>query len=114
MNLHSLLAACAAALVLSNATWAAPLAWVPNEGSGTLSVIDTATDRVVAEVPAGKKPRGTVISADGRILYVSDQPNDQLVMIDVASRRRIGTRHGAQSQDRRRAGGQAAMGVAIH
>ena len=36
---------------------AAPFAYVPNEGSGTLSVIDTATDQVVAQIPAGKKPR---------------------------------------------------------
>ena len=31
---------------------AAPFAYVPNEGSGTLSVIDVATDRVVAPAPS--------------------------------------------------------------
>ena len=30
---------------------AAPFAYVPNEGSASLSVIDTATDQVVAEIP---------------------------------------------------------------
>ena len=53
---------------------AEPFAYVPNEGSGTLSVIDTANDRLVSEVPAGQKPRGTVVSADGRRAWVSDQP----------------------------------------
>src|SRR5690242_4007667 len=31
-------------------------AYVPNEGSGTVSVIDTRGDRVVAQVAAGAKP----------------------------------------------------------
>ena len=70
---------------------AAPMAYVPNEGSGTLSIIDTATDEVVAEVPVGKKPRGTVVSADGRTAYVSDQPNNRLVLIDLARRSTQGT-----------------------
>ena len=34
---------------------AGPLAYVSNEGSGTLSVIDTATDAVLYELPAGAK-----------------------------------------------------------
>src|SRR6516164_8114865 len=78
-------------LALPFSALAAPFAYVPNEGSGTLSVIDTATDQVVAEVPAGKKPRGTVVSADGKTVYVSDQPNNQLVTVDVASRKATGT-----------------------
>ena len=57
---------------------AAPFAYVPNEGSGNLSVIDTQTDQVVYEFPAGKKPRGTVISLDGTRAYVSDQPGNRL------------------------------------
>ena len=50
-----------------------PFAYVSNEKSGTVSVIDTQVDRVVAEIPAGGKPRGMAISRDGRRLYVSDQ-----------------------------------------
>ena len=42
---------------------AEPFAYVPNEKSGTLSVIDTATDQVVRQIAAGKRPRG--IAADG-------------------------------------------------
>ena len=36
---------------------AAPMAYVSNEGSGTVSVIDTATDRAVSTVKLGCKPR---------------------------------------------------------
>src|SRR5215831_20107889 len=37
---------------------AAPFAYVSNEGSGSISVIDTATDKVTAVFKAGAKPRG--------------------------------------------------------
>jgi YVTN family beta-propeller protein len=37
---------------------------VTNERSGDLSVIDLATERVVATVPLGKRPRGIRISPD--------------------------------------------------
>jgi len=47
---------------------AAPFAYVPNEGSGTISVIDTANDQVVGEMPGGTKPRGLAVGADGRRL----------------------------------------------
>jgi len=50
---------------------AEPFAYVPNEGAGTVSVIDTATDKVVTEIPAGSKPRGLAVGADSRWLYVS-------------------------------------------
>ena len=76
----------AAALAAPLAVAAAPFAFVPNEGSGSLSVIDTAVDQVVAEIDVGQKPRGTVVSADGRTAYVSDQPNSALVIVDLATR----------------------------
>ncbi|MGS0757392.1 YVTN family beta-propeller repeat protein, partial [Roseateles sp. GG27B] len=70
---------------------AAPFAYVPNEGSSSLSVIDTQTDKVVAEIPAGTKPRGTVINLDGSRAYVSDQPNNRLVVIDLIKRAQVGS-----------------------
>src|SRR5678815_6051382 len=81
----------AALLAAPLATGAAPFAYVPNEGSGSLSVVDTAVDRVVAEIAVGQKPRGTVVSLDGRTAYVSDQPNNALVIVDLAARKRSGT-----------------------
>lgn len=53
---------------------AGPLAYVPNEKSGTISVIDTATDRVTEEIKAGDRPRGLVVGRDGKLIYVSNQP----------------------------------------
>ncbi|MEK8029773.1 cytochrome b/b6 domain-containing protein [Ideonella sp. DXS29W] len=76
--------------LLAGPAQAAPFAYVPNEGSGTLSVIDVATDQVVAEIAAGKKPRGTVITVDGQRAFVSDQPNNRLVIVDLAKRQASG------------------------
>jgi YVTN family beta-propeller protein len=64
--------------------WANPLAYVPNEKSGTLSVIDTRHDRVVDEIPAGSRPRGLAIS--GERIYVSDQPKNALHVIHTGRR----------------------------
>jgi YVTN family beta-propeller protein len=56
----------ASALFLAAHAGAAPFAYVPNEKSGTLSIIDTETDTVVRTIPAGDKPRGLAVSGDGR------------------------------------------------
>src|SRR5258708_34596448 len=68
---------------------AGPLAYVPNEKSGTISVIDTATDRVTEEIKAGDRPRGIVLSRDGKFIYVSNQPRS-LNIIDLATRASAG------------------------
>ena len=80
--------AIAVALWMSIAASAAaqPIAYVANEKSGTLTVIDTARDVVIGEIRAGTKPRGMAVSRDGRTLYVSDQPNNALLVVDLEKR----------------------------
>ena len=51
--MKSLLPALAAGFFLAAAAHAAPFAYVANEKSGTISVIDTATDEVVGTIKAG-------------------------------------------------------------
>src|SRR5882757_4581489 len=80
------LATLVAASVLTGAAFAQPYAYVPNEKSGTISIIDTATDRVTGEIKAGERPRGLAVSPDGRFLYVSDQPQRALNVIDIAKK----------------------------
>ena len=58
----------AAALLAPCVGFTAPFAYVPNEKSGTLSIIDTADDTVVAEIKSGDKPRGLAVSKDGKTL----------------------------------------------
>ncbi len=52
-------------VLCASVTWAAaiaqPLAYVSNEKSGTVSVIDTHTDKVINEIAVGESPWGVVI-----------------------------------------------------
>src|SRR5215212_7294880 len=48
-----------------------PLAYVTNERDGTLTVIDTSSDRVVETWKVGGRLRGVRLSADGRTVYVA-------------------------------------------
>jgi YVTN family beta-propeller protein len=45
--------------------------YVTNENSGDVSVIDSATNTVIATVPVGKRPRGIHASPDGKTIYVA-------------------------------------------
>jgi len=47
------------------------LAYVTNEGSQELTVIDTRTDSAVASFPVGTRPRGVKVSADGKTVFVA-------------------------------------------
>jgi YVTN family beta-propeller protein len=44
---------------------------VTNERSGTLTVIDGVSRKVISTVPLGKRPRGLKLSPDGKLLYVA-------------------------------------------
>ena len=45
--------------------------FVTNENSGDISVIDVATQKVVATIPVGKRPRGIRLSRDGSQVFVA-------------------------------------------
>jgi YVTN family beta-propeller protein len=45
--------------------------YVTNENSGDLSVIDTATGRLIRRIVLGKRPRGIKASPDGSTLYIA-------------------------------------------
>jgi YVTN family beta-propeller protein len=51
---------------------ASPFAYVANFSSGTVSVIDIATNTVVATVPVGTGTQGVAITADGAFAYVAN------------------------------------------
>jgi YVTN family beta-propeller protein len=48
-----------------------PKLFVTNEAGGDLTVIDVGTERVVATIPLGKRPRGVRVSPDGSLVYVA-------------------------------------------
>jgi YVTN family beta-propeller protein len=75
-----LLLACAC-----SAVQAAPFAYVPNEKSATVTVIDTATGAAVRQIAAGQRPRGIAADPAGTRLYVTDAAANALLVLDAAS-----------------------------
>ena len=51
---------------------AAPFAYVTNSYDSTVSVIDTATNAVVATVPVGLNPEYLAVTPDGTHVYVAN------------------------------------------
>lgn len=54
-------------------------------GNGTVSVIDTATNTVIATVNVGSYPRGVAITPDGTKVYVTNSYSDYISVIDTAT-----------------------------
>jgi YVTN family beta-propeller protein len=73
--------------VFSTSTFATPYAYVPNEGSGTISIIDTSSDTVIGDIATNGKPRGTAVSPDGQTIYVAEQKSESLLIIDAKTKK---------------------------
>jgi YVTN family beta-propeller protein len=64
---------------------AGPKAYVGNFADNTVSVIDTADNKLVATVPVATGPHGMAITQDGRTVYVTGDGSSALSIIDTAS-----------------------------
>jgi len=62
---------------------AAPFAYITNQGSHDVSVIDLASQRVVATVPVGRAPAGVVASSRAGRVYVSNPESRTISVIDM-------------------------------
>ena len=75
----------------SAALQAAPFAYITNQGSHDVSVIDLARQAVVATVPVGRSPAGVVaVSASARV-YVSNPDSRTVSVIDMRRNQVVGT-----------------------
>jgi YVTN family beta-propeller protein len=72
------LAACAAAPAL-----AAPFAYITNQDDDSVSVIDTATNTVVATVAVGDKPYSAAVTLDNAHVYVANFSGNSVSVIDA-------------------------------
>src|SRR6185369_5795544 len=84
------------------------LAYVTNEDSQDLTIIDTRTDSVVATISVGTRPRGVKVSPDGKTIFVAlsgspkcpptmpdaeceklkaDKSKDGIAVVDAAARK---------------------------
>jgi YVTN family beta-propeller protein len=57
--------------------------FVTNMASGTVSVINAGTRRVVATIKVGTEPFGCALTPDGKRLYVANQSSDSVSVIDT-------------------------------
>jgi YVTN family beta-propeller protein len=58
--------------------------YVVNEGSGSVSVIDTATNTVTT-IPVGQSPKGVAVTPDGSKVYVVNEGSSSVSVIDTAT-----------------------------
>ena len=64
--------------------------WVAHRGDGAMSIIDTATDKVVHTIAMGTKMANRVkFTRDGKRVLVSDPPSNALLVYDTASRQLV-------------------------
>jgi YVTN family beta-propeller protein len=63
--------------------------WVGHIGDGGISVIDTATDKVVQTIAVGGIPIRVRFTPDGQRVLVSDAQNGRVVVLDAATRREL-------------------------
>ncbi|HYM13000.1 MAG TPA: hypothetical protein VEU62_19835 [Bryobacterales bacterium] len=73
-------------------TWGPGARWafVSNSGSANVSAIDVISGKVQL-IPAGQRPEGSVLSRDGRFLYVCNRESASLTIIDTAKRENAGS-----------------------
>jgi YVTN family beta-propeller protein len=59
--------------------------YVTNVNSNTVSVIDTATNTVIATIPVGTTPQGVAVTPDGSKVYVANSDSNTVSVIDTAT-----------------------------
>jgi YVTN family beta-propeller protein len=59
--------------------------YVTTGRGGTVAVIDSASHKLLAEVPVGTRPWGIALSQDGRWLYTANGPSDDVSVIDTST-----------------------------
>ncbi len=73
------------------AALAAPFAYITNESSGTVSVIDITTNTVVATIPVGNNPFGVAVNPAGTRVYVTNGGSNNVSVLDTAANTLIAT-----------------------
>ncbi|MCH8274225.1 MAG: YncE family protein [Armatimonadetes bacterium] len=84
-RLLSALLLVATAAVHSSQAEAQAFAYVSNLGGNTVSVIDTATNSVIATVPVGFAPTGVAVHPAGTFVYVANRTANTVSVIDTAA-----------------------------
>jgi YVTN family beta-propeller protein len=70
---------------------AAPFAYITNQGSHDVSVIDLATQQVITTVPVGRSPAGVVASSPAGKVFVSNPDSKSISVIDMRTQQVVAT-----------------------
>jgi YVTN family beta-propeller protein len=89
--LSRLLAGSVIGALLSCVAQAAPFAYITNSGSNTVSVVDTATNAVVATVAVGSQPFGVAVNAAGTRAYIGNRGANSVSFIDTVTNTVVAT-----------------------
>ena len=81
----------AIAFALTCTAASAQNAYIPNQGDGTVSVIDTTNDTVIATVVVGRYPIGVGVSPDGSKVYIGNASDNTVSVINTADNTVIAT-----------------------
>jgi YVTN family beta-propeller protein len=71
--------------ILASAQTFAQNAYITNNLSNTVSVIDTVGNNVIATIPVGASPWGVAVSPDGSRVYVTNQASRTVSVVDTAT-----------------------------
>jgi YVTN family beta-propeller protein len=67
--------------------------WIACEAADEVIILDTATERKLAEIPVGGMPIAVAFTPDGARAFVSNRHDDTVSVIDVAARKVVSTLH---------------------
>jgi YVTN family beta-propeller protein len=56
---------------------------------GTVAVVDTASTKLLSEIPVGTRPWGIALSKDGRWLYTANGPSNDVSVVDTSALREV-------------------------
>ena len=78
-------------LILINLSSAAPFAYITNQFSDSLSIIDTSTDTVVDTLNLGSFPWGVAVDTSGTRVYVTNAGSNTVSVINATDNTVIAT-----------------------
>jgi YVTN family beta-propeller protein len=74
-----------------NALKGGPFAYIPNYGSGSVSVIDTQSGALTRTIAVGNTPWSAAVTPDGNTLYVPNSGSNNVSIINTVTSAVTGT-----------------------
>ena len=84
----------ATVMLIGTVTAAGPAAaytvYISNEKGNSITVLDSATLEIKQTIPVGQRPRGIMLTKDGKYLLVCASDDDTVQILDVGTREMVG------------------------